>query len=122
VSDIIDPAQLPQEDYGLCSCGKPAQRFWNGSPTCWKCWHWWKLGVNEAKFWHLGITTLTHNDFGYGPDPNDLLQWDKWDMRADVIKALETLEKLKAKYVAAAAEYGMDLDEMLRIRQAEDKK
>jgi len=96
--------------YGLCGCGKVAQKFQSGTPTCWKCWHWWKLGYAEAKFWYLGISQLRDNDFGSGPDMNDLMQWDRWEVKDEVLAALETLEKLKARYVAAAEEYGLDLE------------
>ena len=106
-------------DYGLCSCGQPAQRYWRGSAICWSCWHWNKLGINEAKFWVRGIGMLTENEFGSGPDINDAMQWDRWGVKDEVFAAIETLNSLQDRYIKEAEAHGLDLLEWLRKKFAE---
>jgi len=96
-------APTPAEpDYGPCDyCKKPAQRYWRGGPVCWSCWHWYKLGSQEAAYWIHAIEGLfTCDQHGSGPDPNDYEQWNRWEMRDEVVAALNTLTALQKKYLA----------------------
>ena len=88
-----------EHDFGICAgCGKTAQKYMSGTPVCWGCWHWEKLGLPAAKFWIHGIDHLLSNEYGSGPDPNDNLLWDQLGIREDVEKALTTLIQLRGQY------------------------
>lgn len=97
--EVAAPPAQPKEQCPDCKEMR-VLRIWRGQPICWECWHWHKLGRNEANYWTTGIAALFKNEYGYGPDPNDVRQWEKWGVVEEVATALRTLEDLAKRYQA----------------------
>ena len=88
----------------MCNTNE-VQRGWRGMDVCWSCWNWYKLGSPANKYWQKALDGLYSNEFGSGPDFNDLRQWEAWGIKAEVIQALNTLEDLRKRYVAQKEEH-----------------
>lgn len=86
---------------GKCaSCQREASKFSSGVPECWVCWEFRKLLGPESKFWIEGIGKLFSNDFGSGPDLNDLSRWKNLGILDEVSEALHVIDKLGDLYEA----------------------
>jgi hypothetical protein len=89
---------VPSRDLGKCYCGNPAQKISSGSPECWRCWDWRKIGADAARYWSKAIDHLFVNENGSGPDPNDWELWDRWGMRESMTQALYALRAVQQAY------------------------
>jgi hypothetical protein len=81
-------------------CGEEQEnpRRHSGVIECGSCWNWRKILGPQAKYWMSGIEGLFHNDFGFGPDPNDYMEWNRWGIDKEVENALIVLKKLQKRY------------------------
>lgn len=79
-------------------------RVHSGYRECGRCWDWRKLAGPQTDYWTQALTGIFIQDgkekpaLGSGPDANDLMLWQRWGIKDEVLEAMHVLDALLDRY------------------------